>query len=87
MGHDRTHQMRVYAPNTTHLYDKDVVVNIWNWDKNWRVEWHEDGVKMGEMTRFEGLDPEVEKDYSDKEKLEFNWIAPIKRITCFVLLL
>lgn len=78
VGHDRTHQMRVYAPNTTHLYDKDVVVNIWNWDKNWRVEWHEDGVKMGEMTRFEGLDPEVEKDYSDKEKLEFNWIAPIK---------
>jgi hypothetical protein len=31
---------------------------------------------MGAMTRFEGIDPEVEKAYSDREKLEFSWIAP-----------
>ncbi len=76
VGEDRDHQMRVYAPNTTSMYDKDVVANIWNWDKNWEVKWQEDGVEMGTMTRFEGLDPEVEKAYSDKEKLEFSWIAP-----------
>ncbi len=76
VGKDRDHQMRVYAPNTTGRYGNDVVANIWNWDKNWRVEWFEDGVPMGEMTRFEGLDPEVEKAYSNKEKLEFSWIGP-----------
>ena len=76
VGEDRDHQMRVYAPNTTSRYGNDVVTNIWNWDRNWKVEWQEDGVDMGAMTRFEGIDPEVEKAYSDKEKLEFSWIAP-----------
>lgn len=76
VGKERDHQMRVYAPNTTGRYGKDVVANIWNWDKNWKVEWQENGVDMGVMTRFEGLDPEVEKAYSDKDKLEFSWIAP-----------
>ena len=77
VGDECDHQMRVYAPNTTSGYGKDVVANIWNWDKNWKVEWQEDGVEMGAMTRFEGLDPAVEKAYSDKEKLEFSWIAPV----------
>ena len=76
VGRERDHQMRVYAPNTTSGYGNDVVANIWNWDKNWQVEWQEDGVDMGTMTRFEGLDPEVEKVYSDKENLEFSWIGP-----------
>ena len=78
VGKPRDHQMRIYAPGTTVNYGNDVVVNIWNWDKNWQVQWQEDGVDMGAMNRFEGLDPEVEKAYSDKEKLEFSWIAPEK---------
>ena len=77
VGKERDHQMRIYAPNTTG-YGKDVVANIWNWDKNWRVEWSEDGEFRGTMTRFKGNDPEVEKAYSDKEKLEFSWIAPVE---------
>ena len=77
VGEERDHQMRVYAPNSTNRYGNDVVANIWNWDRNWKVEWQEDGVEMGAMTRFEGLDPEVEKAYSNKEKLEFSWIAPV----------
>ena len=32
---------------------------------------------MGEMNRFEGLDPKVKKTYSDKEKLDFKWIEPV----------
>lgn len=76
VGQDRNHQMRIYAPGTTNSYGNDVVANIWNWDRNWLVEWAEDGVNMGAMTRFDGLDPEVEKTYSDKEKLEFSWITP-----------
>jgi hypothetical protein len=78
VGQERDHQMRVYAPSSTRAYGDDVVANIWNWDKNWRVEWFEDGEYMGEMSRFEGLDPEVDSSYSDKEKLEFSWIAPVQ---------
>ena len=55
----------------------DIVANIWNWARNWKVEWFEDEKHMGEMNRFEGLDPEVKKAYSDKEKLDFKWIEPV----------
>ena len=77
VGRNRDYQMRVYPPHTTDDYGADVVVNIWNWDRNWKVEWFEDGEPMGEMNRFEGLDPEVKKAYSDKEKLDFKWIVPV----------
>lgn len=43
VGRNRDYQMRAYPPHTTDDYGADVVVNIWNWDRNWRVEWFEDG--------------------------------------------
>lgn len=77
-GHPRDYQMRAYAAGESSDYPDDIIVNIWNWDKNWKVEWFENGTCMGEMTRFEGIDPEVTKMCADKEKLEFTWISPIK---------
>lgn len=76
VGHNKDYQMRVFPPQTTEEYGLDVVVNIWNWDRNWKVEWYEDGESMGDMRRFEGIDPEVKRAYSDKEKLDFKWIEP-----------
>ncbi len=78
VGFNRDHQMRVYPPGALPEHPDAVVANIWNWDKNWKVEWFEDGISRGEMIRFEGFDPEVEKMCRDKEKLEFQWIAPQK---------
>ncbi len=77
-GHPRDYQMRAYAVGESKDFPEDVTVNIWNWDKNWKVEWIENGRNMGAMTRFEGIDPEVTKMCADKEKLDFKWISPIK---------
>ncbi|HAC74085.1 calcineurin-like phosphoesterase C-terminal domain-containing protein [Petrimonas sulfuriphila] len=77
-GHPQEYQMRAYPVGQNSDFPDDITVNIWNWDKNWKVEWFENGVNSGEMTRFEGIDPKVAEMCADKDKLEFKWISPIK---------
>lgn len=33
--------------------DKTVIVNIWDWDTNWKVTWSLDGVEQGDVARYE----------------------------------
>lgn len=54
VGKPRDHQMRIYAPGTTGNYGNDVVVNIWNWDKNWQVQWQERWRRHGCNEPFRG---------------------------------
>ena len=77
-GHPRDYQMRAYPVGSNTDFPEDISVNVWNWDKNWKVEWLENGINQGEMIRCESIDPEVAKMCADKEKLEFKWIGPIK---------
>lgn len=77
-GHSRSHQFRSYPVGTNSDLPNDITVNVWNWDKEWRVEWFENGVYMGEMEQCEALDPKVAEMCADKDKLEFKWIAPMK---------
>lgn len=47
-------------------------------DENWKVEWYENGKCMGEMEHFTGFDPEAKAICSDKKRVEYDWISPIK---------
>ena len=76
-GHPREHQMRATPIGSSTEHPEDIIVNIWNWDKNWTVEWTENGEKRGEMTQFTGLDPATSEMCADKDKLEFKWISPV----------
>ncbi len=38
--------------------EKTVLINIWDWDEDWKVTWKQDGVDMGDVERYEShLDP------------------------------
>ena len=76
-GHDRDHQMRVYPVGSSPEHPGDISVNIWNWDKNWTVEWTENVVNRGAMTQFTGLDPATAAMCADKDNLEFKWLSPV----------
>jgi len=78
VGYPGSYQMRAYPIGSNTDFPEDITVNVWNWDKNWKVEWFENGMNKGEMTRCECIDPEVVKMCADKEKLEFKWISAIK---------
>lgn len=77
-GYPREHQMRAYPVGSSQEFPEDIIVNVWNWDKTWKVEWIEDGENRGEMEQFTGYDPGVQKMLADKEKLDFSWIGASK---------
>lgn len=50
--HDKSYQMRVYAPGNaiTSIYSKDVLINIFTWHTNWTVKVTEDNKPPVEVT-------------------------------------
>ena len=78
IGYPAAYQMRVYSLGKCEEYPDDIVANVWNWDETWKVEWLENGKLMGPMTKFTGYDPEAKTICSDKKKVEYSWISPIK---------
>lgn len=75
-GQDKDYQFRLYAPGSSKDFPDDIIANVWNADSQWRVEWLEDGVVMGEMTQYEGKDPLAVERTADKSKLRYSWIGP-----------
>lgn len=78
MGYPVDYQLRAYPVGASEECPTDIVANVWNWDEQWRVEWLENGKVMGEMTRYEGFDPMAAEICADKERVEYEWISPIK---------
>lgn len=77
-GHPREHQMRAYPVGSSKEHPEDIIVNVWNWDKTWKVEWIENGEHRGALNQFTGFDPGVLKMLAEKEKLDFSWIGASK---------
>ncbi|MCS2517767.1 calcineurin-like phosphoesterase C-terminal domain-containing protein [Bacteroides thetaiotaomicron] len=67
-GHPKDYQFRSSAAGTSKEFPKDIIANLWNWDKNWKVEWLENGKVMGTMTQYTGVDPYAHQVCTDKKK-------------------
>ena len=78
MGYLDTYQFKGYPIASSEDYPEDIIANVWNWDELWKVEWYENGKYMGTMNHFEGYDPEAKIICSDRERVEYDWITPIK---------
>lgn len=72
----RDYQFKAYRQGTYKDYPNDIIVNVWDWDPAWKVEWAENDVSKGQMERFEGFDADA-IDLCSKE-LKYNWISPVK---------
>lgn len=62
VGRDPEYQFELYPRGRSREHPEAVVANIWNVDSSWKVEWAEDGVPMGAMTRYTGYDPNIYND-------------------------
>lgn len=71
----REYQFRGYALGQNKGLPDEITANVWNYDPKWRVEWLEDGKVMGEMTRYNGVDPKMVEMSADKSKLRYSWIG------------
>lgn len=78
VGYDKNFQLRVYPIGAVKERPEDIAVNVWNWDPAWKVEWLEDGVNKGEMTRDTTLDPlSVELHTGADKPSKHGWVEPI----------
>lgn len=67
----RKHMAEVYTLGQTSRHPNSVVVNVWDWDPEWKVEWYEDGQYRGKMDQVEEVSPtfteEIEAAYAGQE--------------------
>jgi hypothetical protein len=56
-GQAKDKQLRIYPKGRVKDSPDELSVNVWNWDKKWKVEWIEDGVLKGPMEQRVAYDP------------------------------
>ena len=72
-------QARLYAPGADPSRPDEWIANVWNWDPEWKVVWHERGDRRGEMSRARGFDPMAVSLYEGAYKplRSGDWVEPI----------
>lgn len=55
-GHPMDYQFRVYKPGEFQSQPTSLVVNVWDWDAQYKVNWYEDGQLKGSMKQFSDED-------------------------------
>jgi hypothetical protein len=61
-GKPTEHQMKMYASDYSQS-EKQITVNIWNSDPEWKTAYWLDGVEKGALEQFEGFDPLAYKNF------------------------
>jgi hypothetical protein len=77
VGKPKDFQLRAYTRGTYPARPADIAVNVWNWDKDWKVVWFEDGKAMGEMKQEVAFDAEAIKYMQGPDKPgKYPWVEP-----------
>lgn len=63
-------QIRMIAPYTFDESNDNVIANVWNADKDWKVELLENGISVGVMENYKDYSPEVYVWNKEKQKRE-----------------
>lgn len=59
-GKEAEHQLHIFS-NDYNDTQKQIQVNIWNYDPKWKTEYWVDDVNKGALEQFEGFDPQAYK--------------------------
>lgn len=73
VGQSRDVQFTAYKVGDDPMKSNSIVANVWNYDPQWKVEWRENGVLQGEMTKFTGWDRTIVDDVENRRDKEFTW--------------
>ena len=72
VDHSKDFQVEVFKPGTSVMHPNSVVVNAWDWNPGWKVEWYEDGVFKGPMEQVYEYSPahvvQLHEEYGPKGK-------------------
>ena len=84
VGLSRKHIAEGFTLGQASMHPNSVVVCVWDWDPEWKVEWYEDGVLKGKMDRVTDISPAYAKEIAEAyEGKELGWMAPNKSSNFF----
>lgn len=66
-GKPKDYQVKLFKKGALKEYPDEIVVNVWNYDSRWKVEWLEDGVEKGLMEQRVAFDPLAVELYAGPE--------------------
>lgn len=49
VDHPKEHMVQSYGLGQDKKHPNSIVLNVWDWDPQWKVEWYEDGINRGKM--------------------------------------
>lgn len=75
VGYDKSEQFKVYKTGSDTNNPEYFIANVYNYDPRWKVEWYENGVYKGEMTRYWGIDPLAADRYQSGKMKKHSWIS------------
>jgi hypothetical protein len=79
VGKPINEQFRVYVEKDLINNSREFLVNVWNWDPEWKVQWFENGIYQGDAVMSPGFDPlSVEIFSIGKKREKHPWITPQK---------
>ncbi|MBT1685894.1 calcineurin-like phosphoesterase C-terminal domain-containing protein [Dawidia soli] len=76
-GRPKEHQLRAYVPGRHREFHDEVCINVWNWDKAWKIECFADGKSIGSPEQRTALDPwSVELHEGATKPVPRRWVEP-----------
>lgn len=82
VGKDKEFQFEIFHPGECALNPDCIVVNLWDYDNGWSVEWLEDGKPMGCMNPVFELNPlhmkEIEETFKSRNTPIPDWKETIE---------
>lgn len=76
-GKPKDFQIKIYPKGFLKTAPDEVVANIWNWDKQWKIEWFEDNIAKGIMEQRTDFDPWAVELYAGPQMpKKHKWVDP-----------
>lgn len=72
------HQIRIYPPGKHPDYTQEISINVWNWDRDWKVEVFADDQNLGSPEQRVTYDPlALELHLGPDKPVKHKWVEPI----------
>lgn len=71
----RDFQFRVYPLGYDDKNPDFIVVNVFNYDTKWKVQWYEDGQRIDSLEKFWGTDPYARRVYHKEMSERYPWLS------------
>ncbi len=75
VGMTREEQLKIYPVGADVDHPTAFIVNVFNHDPLWKVQWYENDILKGDMEQFWGVDPLAKQLYQPGKNKKYSWLT------------